>query len=416
MGLFDKNKLEKLLADTQVSVKPRVMIVDDEPGNLTALRSLLERYYEVIEARDGREAIDIVLDMEDPQSIALVLSDQRMPRMAGTDLFQRLTALLPDAVRILLTGYSDIDSIRDSINKAKIYKFMGKPYDPDELLLVVKRGVENYESCRNTNNYQAELEDKVKRRAQELEQKKLELEDKNEKLKQAYEKLDEARMTDSLTGLHNRRYLQNIVASDIVLCDREYDKWLRGRSSELPGYHDISFFLLDIDSFKAVNDRYGRLVGDQLLVEIGKVLRAVIRETDYLVRWGGGEFLIVTRFSSRSYATDFAGRLRAAIADHRFFVGDGAEISKTCSIGYASYPFIRQNPNSVGWESIIGLADIALLTAKKGGADAWVGVLANDSCLAVEVSDALEANSISALIAEEKIQGVASFDTMKLAW
>jgi diguanylate cyclase (GGDEF)-like protein len=94
------------------------------------------------------------------------------------------------------------------------------------------------------------------------------------------------------------------------------------------------------------------------------------------VRWGGEEFLIVVRFVDRANAAELAEKLRDAVAAHRFRLNDGTILRRTCSIGFAAWPFSRQTPQALDFERVVDLADGALYAAKHGGRDAWVGVSA----------------------------------------
>ena len=120
MALFDKKKLREIQNKEKVEKKHSIMIVDDEEGNLNVLSSMLSEKYRLFLARDGKEALKLLEEMENPEDIALIISDQRMPNLTGTQLFEQLIPIIPDTVRIILTGFTDISAIIDSINKARI--------------------------------------------------------------------------------------------------------------------------------------------------------------------------------------------------------------------------------------------------------------------------------------------------------
>jgi diguanylate cyclase (GGDEF)-like protein len=98
-----------------------------------------------------------------------------------------------------------------------------------------------------------------------------------------------------------------------------------------------------------------------------------------LVRWGGEEFLIVSRFASRDEAPLMAERIRESVAAYEFNMPDESIIRKTCSIGFACYPFLKDHPSAISWEQVIDLADRALYAAKKSGRNRSVGLAASDS-------------------------------------
>ena len=129
------------------------------------------------------------------------------------------------------------------------------------------------------------------------------------------------------------------IEDEISLTLHRFESWQRQPASEPTLDHDLVFYMLDIDFFKAVNDQYGHAVGDAALVKTARRLRSVIRETDFLIRWGGEEFLLVARATHAGEAAVLAERLRAVVADQPFDIGDGRSLVVTCSIGFASFPF-----------------------------------------------------------------------------
>jgi len=114
-----------------------------------------------------------------------------------------------------------------------------------------------------------------------------------------------------------------------------------------------------------------------VLVETARRLRSVIRETDFLIRWGGEEFLLVARATHAGEAAVLAERLRAAIAARPFDLGDGKSLAVTCSVGFASFPFCAAAPRLASWSEITRLADQALYLAKEDGRNRWIGVQAS---------------------------------------
>ncbi len=117
-----------------------VLVVDDEPRVLDSLEALLAMDYRVLRAERGEEALT-VLGRDD---VAVIVSDQRMPGMAGTELLAKSREIAPDTVRVLLTAFTDADALMASINAANVYQFLLKPWDPKELVHTVRRGVERW--------------------------------------------------------------------------------------------------------------------------------------------------------------------------------------------------------------------------------------------------------------------------------
>ncbi len=185
--------------------------------------------------------------------------------------------------------------------------------------------------------------------------------------------LEQASRTDPLTGLHNRRFLSEHIDNDVDQSLRRYaEQERRGQSAGEDA--DLIFYLLDIDHFKQVNDAYGHAAGDALLQQMRERLQATFRDGDYLIRWGGEEFLIVARATGRSRAPELAERARLAVAREAFVLPDGTRLDKSCSIGYACFPLSREHPRALNWQALVEMADTALYHVKRHGRDGWCGV------------------------------------------
>ncbi len=201
-----------------------------------------------------------------------------------------------------------------------------------------------------------------------------ELENKNQELEDAYIKMETISLTDPLTGLNNRRFLNNLIDRDMKRKERDY---LRSRSktnNDDATENDYIFLLLDIDYFKNVNDKYGHSAGDLVITEVADILNSICRETDFLVRWGGEEFLVAVRYVNRSEAPLIAERIRQKIERHPFTLPNGETITKTCSIGFAFFPFYEDRPFAINWEVVIDIADAALYSAKRTGRNKCIGI------------------------------------------
>lgn len=113
--------------------KPPILVVDDEPEILHSLRGLLRMEFEVHTAQNGFEALEIL----QRQPIHVVMSDQRMPEMTGVQFLSQVQGESPEAMRIVFTGYADIKAVIDAINQGRIFRYITKPWDPDELRAVL---------------------------------------------------------------------------------------------------------------------------------------------------------------------------------------------------------------------------------------------------------------------------------------
>jgi diguanylate cyclase (GGDEF)-like protein len=213
-------------------------------------------------------------------------------------------------------------------------------------------------------DYARRLEEDVQNRTLELEARNADLEDLNRKLA-------EASLTDSLTGLRNRRFLFEYVSKDADLVRRRYIAIKQGDETRT---FDLSFVMIDLDHFKSINDTCGHAAGDQVLLGVRAVLERTCRTSDVLIRWGGDEFLLVGRDNDPDHVGALAERIRAEVESTTFDIGEGRVARITCSVGYACYPFVRTEPELYAWEDMLGLADAALYAAK-GLRNAWVGFL-----------------------------------------
>ena len=138
---------------------------------------------------------------------------------------------------------------------------------------------------------------------------------------------------------------------------------------------DLIFALVDIDRFKRVNDELGHAAGDKLLQEVAKRIESVKRGTDDLVRWGGEEFLLVCRSTDRESAPLLFARVLEAVRNLPFDVGNGVKVHKTCSIGWAPFPWFKDDDGHLSIENVIELADKALYMAKREGRNRTVGLV-----------------------------------------
>lgn len=219
---------------------------------------------------------------------------------------------------------------------------------------------------------QAVLEDAVRARTGELEA-------LSRQLQQKSAELEASSLTDPLTGLRNRRFLVQQMTADAALLARRHGEWQRQAAADPaarpPAEHDMVFFLIDVDHFKAVNDAHGHAAGDAVLLQVCDRLRQVFREADHLVRWGGEEFLVAARDTSRERAAEMAERARRAIADTPFQVEGGQPLALTASIGFAAFPLAPTLPAAIDWNATVDLADAALYVVKRGGRDGWFGLV-----------------------------------------
>ncbi len=232
-----------------------------------------------------------------------------------------------------------------------------------ELLSLLRSSRQNLdEMCR--------LKDELENKEQSLRWHSLELQRKNLELQ-------EISFTDVLTGVWNRRYMEEILTAEAGQVLRNYQR-ARGNDIRKLDHRDLVFIMVDVDFFKQVNDIHGHPAGDRLLQLVARRLSTVVRKSDVLVRWGGEEFLIMSRSTDPSGTPAFCSRILEVMAAEPFDLGHGITVRKTCSVGWAAYPWCRQAYEAICAEESIELADAALYRAKALGRNQGVGILATD--------------------------------------
>ena len=190
-------------------------------------------------------------------------------------------------------------------------------------------------------------------------------------------------VTDALTGLKNRRYVLQTIGPETAAVQRRLRSAPAGGR---PDDADLIFLMIDIDKFKSVNDGHGHKAGDAILVQVAEVLNESCRASDVVARWGGDEFLVVSRFTDRRRGSSLAERIRSAVEQRVFDAGDGHTLRCACSVGVAAYPFSLAHVDALTWEQVAGLADQAMYLAKRAGANAWISVSATETATAEELS------------------------------
>ena len=321
--------------------KEVILCVDDDSSVLNALRSLLSRTLvdgQMIElAQSGEEALEIIDELvQSGMTVALVIADYIMPGMRGDELLVRVHERLPEALTIMLTGQSDLSGVMRAINEAKLFRFLEKPWLNEDIKLTVQTamlafqlGADLRRNVLELSRVNAQLEQTVAERTAELVEK--------------IQELEHLAVTDRLTGLYNRLFLDQVMEREFAAVAR------KGRG--------LAIILIDIDKFKRVNDGFGHHAGDAVLVAFAQILQERVRASDVVGRWGGEEFLLICS------DTDLAGAARAAeTLRQRVAASDFPSIgSCTASFGVAAY----QAGDTV--LTLAARADKALYAAKAGG-------------------------------------------------
>jgi DNA-binding NtrC family response regulator len=131
-----------------------VLYVDDEVNNLNSFKAAFRRDFEIYTASSAREGRKIL----DAHEIGVIITDQRMPGMTGIEFLESILPVYPDTIRILLTGFSDINAVMDAINRGQVYKYLVKPWQNDELKMYIENALEIYNLRKENKELSHKLE------------------------------------------------------------------------------------------------------------------------------------------------------------------------------------------------------------------------------------------------------------------
>lgn len=256
-----------------------------------------------------------------------------------------------------------------------------------------------------------------RRLEREVAERTRELAERNEELQTLNRRLEDASLTDSLTGLANRRFLNTHILKDVALVERFCAQVARQERPAAPAGASPAFALVmvDLDRLKWVNDSFGHDAGDRALLQMRDLLLRACRRTDTVLRWGGDEFLVVGRYADLLSAESLAERIRAAVERHPFDIGAGSPVRLTSSIGFALYPFAPGRPDLVSWEQVLSIADRGLYAAKNSGRNAWVGIQSTSATPMEDVVALVNARA-EELAREGLLRVSTSLPPERLAW
>lgn len=324
--------------------KCSLLVVDDDPNILAILARQLGGDFDVITACSGEQARAILSQ----RSVDIVLSDLQLLDETGLTLLDWVRRTSPRTARVLITGTARMQDAVEAINHSQVHRLVLKPWRAEDLLqtlrtisraLLLERSHEQLlEELRRLN---LELEQRVQTRTHELEHALAQLQ-------QANLILEKMAATDPLTGLANRRAIDDTARKELQRCTR------------IPA--PIAVLMIDADYFGRVNKTYSQIAGDQVLVWLAGVLQTSIRVTDSLGRVGGEEFLVVAPGTDQSGADVLAERLRSAVeSTHTVYKGEA--IHMTISLGVA----VADSGVNASYESLRAVAAEALKEAKESG-------------------------------------------------
>ena len=361
-----------------MTARCRVLLVDDQPIIHAAVRRLLFDCadIELHSERDGAQALTTALAVQ-PE---LILQDLQLDEIDGLDLIRayRSHPALANVPVLVLSA------VEEPLTKAEVFARGGNDYvvklpSALELAARIRYHVNAYRAQRDRESAISALIES--RRV--LEERNNEIEARKQQLEQLNRELSVSVVTDTLTGLHNRRYLRSflerpqpeVLARNIGIERRRDGIERRGADIERRGENSVTFFLLDLDHFKRINDEFGHDSGDAVLIEVANRLRLFIRTNDAILRWGGEEFLLVARDADSATAAKLAQRMLDVISNGPIRIGHGKTVVITASIGFAASPFPAPFGARFSVDHVIGLADAAAYLSKHAGRACAHGVM-----------------------------------------
>jgi diguanylate cyclase (GGDEF)-like protein len=344
--------------------KCSLLVVDDEHYLLPTLSALLAHDFEVITA-DSAEAAQQVFEQ---RAVDIILSDQKMPRLTGVQLLEWVRQRSPRTVRLLMTGYAELEDAIEAINRGQVYYYLLKPWRTEDLQQVLRNAAEKFRLERSRDELLLQLQQLNQDLERRVAERTRELEQANHLLQQRSRELETLALTDPLTGLLNRRAIDDAARAEVK-------RHLRYRNPLAVG-------LIDADFFREINRRYLLPGGDQVLIALAKILSSSVRTVDTVGRIGGEEFLVLAPETNLQGAAVLAERIRGTV-ERSPIAYQGEPIAVTVSVGFA----VADVEVAADYDQLKHVAAAALSEAKARGRNCSV-------VRAVEPSDLPEPRAV----------------------
>ncbi len=325
--------------------EPSILVIEDDPLVADLFRELLPAQgYRADVVVDGESALERFAE----RPYDLLLSDKNLPGISGIELLKQIKTIDPDVDVIIMTAYADTQSVLAAMESG-VYDYLVKPFDSiDDVMAKIGRALEKRRIIRENRrlvDYLTQANAQIEAMNRDLE---AQVNDRTRQLTEANARLEQLSLTDDVTGLHNQRFLYARLEEEFRRA-RRYNE-------------NFSIVMIDVDNFKAVNDGHDHLFGSHLLRQLGELFREVVRNIDFVIRYGGDEFVFLLPHTTLADAVIVAERLRAAVAAADLGQ-EGERCKVTISLGVAA---IHQAAGDDA-RSLLRAADMALYQAKEGG-------------------------------------------------
>lgn len=314
----------------------RILIIEDDPDMMLLIRDTLSARFDSTRLHTAT-TIGAALEY-DLRQIDVVLSDFSLPDGDGLKALRSLLAVRPDLPVIMVTGESEITTAVKAIHAGAFDYVIKTP----ELIQTIPLTVEKNLATWRIQKENARLQQQLKASYDQISQ-------ANRQLSDMVTRLQKMALTDALTGLSNRRHLNDILS-------RLFAEATRYES-------DLACLMIDMDGFKGVNDTLGHQRGDDLLQLAGRLIKSNCREADIAARYGGDEFVVIMPRTSSDSAINLARRIRDAFQVGTEVLREAEKIELDLCMGIACMKI--SDPAS--GEQLVGFADDALYAAKRAG-------------------------------------------------